>query len=242
MTDMPAKKPRMLATLLLDGSTSMLEHLQPTLIGVNKWIADWREPVEGVDMRLSLVRFNSRDVLNESQGPFAFPSLARGFPTQGALLTHMRENVAPADCPALGAHEYIPRGNTPLIDAAIDTIGWIEAAVAGRDDIDVALGIQTDGQENSSLRGMDELQALIARKAAEGWQFTFMGCGIESYAYRQAQAMGLSAAQTVLYSKDKDRTEAAFAANAASTRAYALRASASVSYTDAQKFAAGDLS
>lgn len=241
MTDMPAKKPKMLATLLLDGSTSMLEHLQPTLIGVNKWIDDWREPVEGVDVRLSLVRFNSRDVLSEG-GAFAFPSLSRGFPLNGALLTHMRENVAPAACPALGAHEYIPRGNTPLIDAAIDTIRWIEAAVAGRDDIDVALGIQTDGQENCSQRGMDELHALIARKAAEGWQFTFMGCGIESYAYRQAQAMGLSAAQTVLYSKDKDRTEAAFAANAASTRAYALRASASVSYTDAQKFAAGDLS
>jgi hypothetical protein len=62
----------------------------------------------------------------------------------------------------------------------------------------VVICIQTDGQENSSTEHIwNELNALVKEKAALGWQFNFMGVGMD--AYDQGARMGIAPAATVAY-------------------------------------------
>jgi hypothetical protein len=86
----------------------------------------------------------------------------------------------------------------------------------------VVICIQTDGQENSSTEhSWNELNALVKEKAALGWQFNFMGVGID--AYDQGARMGIAPAATVAYDhRDPQATRAVFAASAENTRDYAL--------------------
>ena len=80
--------------------------------------------------------------------------------------------------------------------------------------------IQTDGEENASEEhNWDELSALVKEKRALGWQFNFMGAGID--AYDQGARMGIAADQTLSYDpKDPAANKAAFMAAAESTRLY----------------------
>jgi hypothetical protein len=80
---------------------------------------------------------------------------------------------------------------------------------------------------------------LIKEKSEAGWQFNFMGAGID--AYQQGQRMGITAAQTMSYdSGDAEATKAAFAASATVTRSFSKGMSKDTSYSAAQKREAGD--
>ena len=104
----------------------------------------------------------------------------------------------------------------------------------------VVICIQTDGLENASTEHTwAELNLLIKEKAKLGWQFNFMGAGID--AYEQGRQMGIPAAATVSYDKaSRAATVGAFAASAANTVAYARDEAPTVGFTPAQKRAAGD--
>jgi hypothetical protein len=104
----------------------------------------------------------------------------------------------------------------------------------------VVICIQTDGQENSSTEhSWNELNALVKEKAALGWQFNFMGVGID--AYDQGARMGIAPAATVAYDhRDPQATRAVFAASAENTRDYALGRCARPVYAEKHKRAAGD--
>lgn len=100
---------------------------------------------------------------------------------------------------------------------------------------------QTDGQENTSTTpdGWNVLNALIKEKTLAGWQFIFMGAGID--AYDQGAKMGISASSTVSY--DHLQPQAAmesFIATASNTRSFGTGASLNAAYSMSQKAAAGD--
>jgi hypothetical protein len=146
------------------------------------------------------------------------------------------------DVPDLSMATYQPRGGTPLIEAATKTIQALETALKAKTEKPkVVVCIQTDGEENQSGREYtwQALKDLIAAKTAEGWQFNFMGAGID--AYDQGSKMGISAAATMSYdSTDKVATRAAFAASGHNTMLYASGFAASTDYSALQKMASGD--
>jgi len=145
------------------------------------------------------------------------------------------------DAPMLSYDNFQPRGSTPLIDAIFTTVEAIDAALAKRDDTPkIVICIQTDGEENcSSAHDWLELNALIKEKTLAGWQFNFMGCGID--AYQQGAKMGITRDNTVSYSSDLKSTRAVFGSAASNTRGFADGLRASTAYTSEQKFAAGDI-
>jgi hypothetical protein len=136
---------------------------------------------------------------------------------------------------------YQPRASTPLIDAAYKTIEAVEASLATRPAEKVVICIQTDGHENASTEhSWNDLNALVKEKAAKGWQFNFMGVGID--AYDQAAQMGIAPAATVAYDhRDAQATRAVFAATAQNAREYASGIRPGSSYRAEQKRAAGDV-
>jgi hypothetical protein len=151
-------------------------------------------------------------------------------------------NTPIAEVKPLTMESYQPRASTPLIDAAYKTIEAVASAVERRDvKPKVVICIQTDGLENASTEhSWAELNQLIKEKSALGWQFNFMGAGID--AYQQGQRMGVAAAATVSYDRSSsDATRAAFAASATNTRRYAEGIAPTAAYTPDQKRAAGDV-
>jgi hypothetical protein len=146
-----------------------------------------------------------------------------------------------ASAPVLSDANYVPNGGTPLIDAAYETIKAVETAVAGRaQSPKVVICIQTDGEENSSRsHSWNDLTALIKEKTALGWQFNFMGAGID--AYQQGQRMGMAASNIVSYDHlNPAATEAAFVGRAAATASYSRGDVANMAIPAAEKAAAGD--
>lgn len=151
------------------------------------------------------------------------------------------KNVPIRDVPALTQETFVPRGQTPLIDACYKTIKAVEEALTRRDDNPkVVICFQTDGRENASRQhSMAELGDLIKEKTALGWQFNFMGASIDAYAH--AHSMGISEAQTMSYdSRDKGATNTAFMASSASTMRFASGEAKTSAYLASEKRAAKD--
>jgi len=145
------------------------------------------------------------------------------------------------DVPNLTGEMFMPRGGTPLIDAAFATIRAIEASIMGRSDVKVVLAIQTDGDEcHSAENTWDSLRSLVAEKEAQGWEILFMGAGID--AYIQADKMGVARSKTLSYGNDLAQTRSAFEATAAKTVMFSSGVAASMDYTTAEKRMAGDIS
>jgi hypothetical protein len=147
----------------------------------------------------------------------------------------------PAKVADLTNETYQPRASTPLIDAAYQTIEAVAAKLAGKPKgTKVVVCIQTDGEENCSREHTwADLNKLIREKTALGWQFNFMGAGID--AYQQGAAMGISVANTVSYDHmDLAATKAVFAASASNTAAFSAGRSVGTAYSALQKRAAGD--
>src|SRR5262249_15646616 len=95
----------------------------------------------------------------------------------------------------LTTENYQPGASTPLIDAAYKTIKAEEKSLNGSNPR-VVVCIQTDGHENASTEHTwDELNALIKEKTAAGWQFNFLGTGIDRY--DTGARMGVAAMSTM---------------------------------------------
>ena len=147
--------------------------------------------------------------------------------------------VAMKDVPRLNRDNYIPRDMTPLIDAACKIIKATEDQLAKRTDSPkVVVCIQTDGHENASTEhNPSELRELIRAKRALGWEFNFMGCGIDAYA--TAQTYGIAHGSTMSYAMANSAQ--AFAASARNTASYAGGQSVNTRFSATQKAAAGDI-
>lgn len=205
-----------LNTFILDRSGSMGMILEGTIEAFNAYV-DGLKDAEG--MLFNLVQFD----------------------TEGIDRVH--HEVPIKDVPHLTKETFVPRGGTPLIDAAYSTIKAVEAAVDRRkeagEEVKVIVCIQTDGHENSSREhSWAELKELIEGKTAQGWQFNFMGAGID--AYQQANLMGVKLGSTVSYSNDRAATRAIYASAALNAVNYASGMVGSTEFLSSQKLAAGD--
>lgn len=156
----------------------------------------------------------------------------------------IERHVSPIRANALTEDGFQPRGQTNLIDAAYETIMATAEYVRQRQaqlqrELKVVVAIQTDGYENASKKHTwQDLSALVSRQKAVGWQFIFMGAGID--AYGQSARMGFNRVDTVSYGRDERSTRAAFSATGMNTANFARGASASAGYQEHQRSAFGD--
>jgi uncharacterized protein YegL len=215
------RRGRTLVTLLLDRSGSMQSLKSDTIGAINAYREELRRSAE--DIRYSQVHFDT-------------PASGR----MGLERVCVAEPIA--SVPDMTEADYHPRGSTPLIDAACATIRAVADSLSDPDRAartKVVIAIQTDGMENASVENSwTDLKALIAEKEKAGWQFVFMGAGIDAYA--QGERMGIARDNTLSYGTDRRATKAAFAATARNTASFAAGSRASMHYSDEQKQAAGD--
>lgn len=205
----------MLVTFLLDRTGSMQSCRDATIEAYNAYVGTLK-----TDMPETLFTFLQFDSVSIDKVYVAEPI------EKVELLTPMT---------------YQPRASTPLIDAAVKTIKAVETALESRKDKPkVVVCFHTDGEENCSTEHTwDELNKLIKDKSAEGWQFNFMGAGID--AYKHAQKMGVAAVNTMSYNRnDLGQTKAAFVASAHSTTRFGSGFARSTAYSSAERSRAGD--
>lgn len=95
-------------------------------------------------------------------------------------------NTPIRDCKELVLHDsYQPRGWTALYDAIGKTINSISVTSEK-----VLFVIITDGQENrSSEFDLDSIKNLIQEKEDSGWDFVFLGVGLDAFA--ESSSVGL---------------------------------------------------
>lgn len=204
-----------LVTFLLDKSGSMGVIKAQTIEAFNAYLSTLK--AEAKATLFSLVQFDSA----------------------GLEKTCVRQDVK--SVPLLDDRSYEPRGGTPLIDAAYKTIKAVEASLKEMaKKTKVVVCIQTDGEENESRQhSWEALSALIKEKTAAGWQFNFMGCGIDAYA--QGAKMGIAPMSTMSYDRhDRAATRSAFAASAMNAASFSTGERANTKYTMEQRAMAKD--
>lgn len=231
-------KDKTLITLLVDRSQSMKKHLDTTVSGLNEFVGSLRGGVG--DARISLVGFTSMSKIN---GMGFSQSLVLNKALVAEPLNTMRE---------LTRDDLGCEGGTPLLAAIWTTIHAVRESLVGRTDVSPIVVIQTDGEENTShlIQVTDgegalkagvshaDVRALISLCKEEGWEFVFLGCGID--AYRDGINIGLSGANVVSYGAEEDTTKAVFRATAKNASSYLSGLSATMAYSDNQKAASGD--
>jgi len=213
-------KTKTLVTLLLDRSGSMETVRDDTIGAINAYVDGLR--ASGDDFRFSLLTFTS-DFAGDMQ-------------LERIMVANRVEDVK-----RLTRDDFVPHGGTPLIDAACATIDAVKSSLTGKSSsgTKVVFAIQTDGDENMSrTHSWADLKSRIEGCEEAGWEFVFMGCGIN--AYKQGARMGLGADKTMSYGEGKAETEAAFRATAANTVMFASGAASTMAYSAAQKSASGD--
>ena len=142
----------------------------------------------------------------------------------------------------LTEEDYRPNAMTPLIDAAVKIIKATDEAVESRTgDADVVVVMQTDGQENVSVEYTSaDLALLVKEKEAAGWQFVFLGAGMD--AFEAARDAGLDLAAERVMSYGRDRSEKAFEVMAGKMRYYQqFRSSSALDFTDEEREDVGDV-
>jgi hypothetical protein len=207
-----------LVTFLLDRSSSMTHCRDSTIEAFNGYVDGLRDTPQ---IDFTLVEFDTHlDAMDLNKVCVAIPI---------------------KDAPKLTRENYVPRGSTPLIEAAYTVIKAVETSLLDKPaDTKVVICIQTDGEENSSKSyNWEMLAALVKEKQDLGWQFNFMGAGID--AYQQGTRMGIQAAATMSYDRaSPEATRSAFRASAANTASFSAGRSMNTNYSGAQKLAAGD--
>jgi hypothetical protein len=204
-------------SLLLDETGSMEPIKDDTLGGLNAYIDQLRKSADQSEILFSLVSFNSSR-------------------TQKRYVAEPIESVRP-----LGAADYQPQAMTPLIDASVKIIEATAEAVAKRgDDPAVVIVIQTDGQENVSVEyTAADLAERVKHKEKAGWQFVFLGAGLDAFAAAHQAGLHLDASRVVSY--DRGRSREVFAAASANVAAFvADRNVARLSFSDDQRDLVGD--
>ena len=215
---MTAPKSSTLVTFLLDRTQSMGIIRQPTIDAFNAYLASLKEEKgDGFVCDFTLLQFDSI-------------SLDRNYVA-----------VPVKDVKPLDFSTFVPRGSTPLIDSCVKTIRAVEESLNARDDKPkVVICFQTDGEENSSRQHTwAELNDLIKEKTLAGWEFNFMGAGID--AYQQASKMGIATLNTVSYdSSSIQATCSGFQASASNARGFGTGALRNTGYSVQQKMESGD--
>ena len=205
-----------LVSFLLDETGSMGMIKDQTIKGFNEYVSALNLDKDN-KYRMNFVKFNSSKTEKVCVG------------------------AAMKDVPVLDDHNYRPNAITPLIDAAMALITATEEYVASlKEKLNVLVVLQTDGQENASIKfKFTDLAAKIKEMEKKGWEFIFLGADID--AYDAGAAMGIGVANTMSYG-GADHTADAFGAMAANTRSYANSGGVKgmAAFSVQQKSASGD--
>lgn len=148
--------------------------------------------------------------------------------------TLVHDGIPLADVPLLTMGDYIPRGNTALLDAIGRTAHAIESkkAETGK----VIFLIQTDGEENASKEfKKEDIKNLITKHRDENkWEFVFLGTTEE--ALHQATAIyGMSQSNVLRYASSARGIDTAFLNVTSNAAAYRSNSAVSMSFTDEQR-------
>lgn len=201
-----------LVTFLLDETGSMESIKDDTIGGFNSYLSTLKG--SGAPIDFTLIKFDSRRIEKVCVA------------------------VPVAQAKELDSKSYTPGASTPLIDAAYKTIKAVEKSLNGEQP-KVVICIQTDGMENASTEyTWDQLNALIKEKTAAGWQFNFLGTGIDAYA--TGAKMGVPTASTMSSTRSSAHVRASMAAVAEKTSLYAAGARADSAFDDLDRQASGD--
>ncbi|HMK10779.1 MAG TPA: VWA domain-containing protein, partial [Acidimicrobiales bacterium] len=175
---------------LLDRSGSMQSIAESVVGGCNAFFAEQRA-VAG-SARVTFVQFDDRE------------------PHEVLL-----DDVDLASVVPLSEHEFVPRGNTPLLDAVASLLDRAEAR--GGAPTDNLVVVFTDGEENSSRRWTRErLFKRIAGLQDRGWTFVFLGANQDSYA--EAGSLGIAAGSTSNFLSTPGGVAASYAGLSRATR------------------------
>ena len=168
-------------SFLLDETGSMQEIKRDTMGGFNEYVETLKK--DGGDIAFSLVSVNS----NETKSRYVAEPIGK---------------VA-----SLTDDNYRPAAMTPLIDASVKIIKATEDAVKKRgDEPSVLVVIQTDGYENASVEYTSaDLTALIKEKTAAGWQFVFLGAGLDAFDAARDAGIHFDRRKMVGYGKQHSR-------------------------------------
>lgn len=125
----------------------------------------------------------------------------------------MCKNVNLEDVPRLTESNYMPRGNTALLDAVGRAVSAFDFTSLGEDD-KVVLVIQTDGYENASREwNYRTLKSMLDERRATGkLREIYIGAGVDSW--NQAQSMGMHANSYLNTSGSKSATRSTYGAMA----------------------------
>jgi len=169
-------------TLVIDRSGSMEEIRSDAEGGINAFIRE--QARQSGEALLTLVQFD-----DEAE-----------FVHRGIPIKRVRD------------YKLVPRGSTALLDAVGQAINETGSRLAKMPEADrpglVVFVIVTDGEENSSKEfSKARVKAMIQRQQTKyNWQFTFLGADQDAFA--EAGGMGIAAAGTANFAKDK--VDAAF--------------------------------
>jgi len=155
---------------ILDETGSMLRVKDSTISGFNEYLETLQNDKNANTHKMSFLTFNSRGVRRRE------------------LFTNLKA------VEKLNHQSYNPAANTPLYDAIGEGLAGIDLDSKH----DILVVIQTDGEENSSVR---ETRDSIFRKIEEakkaGWGFVFLGA--DQDAWGAAQLIGIPRGSTMSY-------------------------------------------
>lgn len=194
---------------LLDETGSMQSIREDTLGGLNRFIEEQKAVAEeeGTEIDMTLWTFNSRT--RETR----------------------YETVPIEEATPLSPEDYAPRAQTPLIDASVETISLAETRASKHDPDQVVVVVLTDGKENASTENTsEELEALIEKKREAGWEFVFLGVGIDAWGASRESGYASKAASTA--SADRKKVSAALYRAAQGVSDYAAGKQESVEVDD----------
>jgi uncharacterized protein YegL len=201
-------------TMLVDESYSMLPVTDATINGFNEYVKTVAGQIKGRSY-FSAITFDTRGIRK----------LQVGAPLAQAI--------------SLGRHNYVPTGGTPLLDAMMQAIRATDEVMAQQRGTKAIVVIQTDGEENSSVEcKLDTIKLAITQRQEQGWQFVFIGAGID--AFMDAQRMGIDVRNTMSYQKTGHHTGQLFGAMAHNTVAYSRGMSQNMAFTACQSADAGE--
>ena len=176
--------------VLLDRSGSMASMADDVIGGFNHLLAE--QQADGNDARMTLVQFDGGDPQEV-----------------------IADAVPIAEMTPLDAATFVPRGNTPLLDATGILLGRAAARVTQRaaDGLpaeELVVVSITDGHENASREfTLTAVRQLIDAHTAAGWTFVFLGAALDVYG--EAGGLGYDPRAVQSFAADGVGSTAAFA-------------------------------
>lgn len=147
--------------------------------------------------------------------------------------------VACGEVQPMRFEQFVPRGDTALLDAIGRTIYEVGARLAGMAEADrpgkVVVVILTDGQENASRKfRREQVKAMVEhQREVYRWDFVFLGANQD--AIFTAASLGVPAQASLSYAADANGMRAVM--DSASTYIASVRASGSASFEVSDRIA-----